>query len=199
MNTPTAPDDKATEEVARTWPDPTPEMVASPLFEGIWQVIKGWDIAVPAAYAGYCGATGNHVRAILDAIAAYNAAVATPSVGALLPCHFCSSPNVIVDNFGGPRQFAATCENEECHAIGPERETKAEAVAAWNRRAAPQASDLTAARLMEALATAESETRRYSESYPQSSDGRNTFLMLADRISELARAALTGKAPDDAM
>ena len=50
------------------WPDPTPEMLATPEFEKIWQCIKHWDINVPEAYYGYCGATGNHVRAILDAL-----------------------------------------------------------------------------------------------------------------------------------
>jgi hypothetical protein len=50
------------------WPDPTPEMLASPEFEVVWQCIKKWDINVPDAYAGYSGATGNHVRAILDAL-----------------------------------------------------------------------------------------------------------------------------------
>ena len=53
-----------------TWLDPTPEMLEDPDFEKIWQVIKSWDINVPSAYAGYCGATGNHVRAILDALQA---------------------------------------------------------------------------------------------------------------------------------
>ena len=52
------------------WPDPTPEMLESPEFEAIWQCIKRWDINVPDAYNGYCGATGNHVRAILDALPA---------------------------------------------------------------------------------------------------------------------------------
>ena len=55
----------------RHWPDPTREQVKSPLFEAIWQTIKRWDINVPSAYAGYCGATGNHVRTILDAIEPY--------------------------------------------------------------------------------------------------------------------------------
>ena len=50
------------------WPDPTPEMLTDPVFERIWQCIKTWDIAVPGCYSGYCGATGNHVRAILEAI-----------------------------------------------------------------------------------------------------------------------------------
>lgn len=50
------------------WPDPTPEMLQSPEFEAVWQCIKRWDINVPQVYAGYCGATGNHVRAILDAL-----------------------------------------------------------------------------------------------------------------------------------
>lgn len=53
------------------WPDPTPEMLTSPEFEAIWQCIKRWDINVPQVYAGYCGATGNHVRAILDALNAH--------------------------------------------------------------------------------------------------------------------------------
>jgi len=50
------------------WPDPTPEMLETPEFEAVWQCIRTWDINVPAAYSGYCGATGNHVRAILDAL-----------------------------------------------------------------------------------------------------------------------------------
>lgn len=54
----------------REWPDPTPEMLDSPEFEAVWNCIKKWDIAVPGAYSGYSGATGNHVRAILDALMA---------------------------------------------------------------------------------------------------------------------------------
>lgn len=50
------------------WPDPTPEMLSTPEFEAVWNCIKEWDIAVPAAYGGYSGATGNHVRAILEAL-----------------------------------------------------------------------------------------------------------------------------------
>lgn len=52
----------------KPWPDPTPEQLVSPEFEAIWQVIKRWDINVPDVYFGYMGATGNHVRAILDAL-----------------------------------------------------------------------------------------------------------------------------------
>ncbi len=50
--------------------DPTPEMLSAPKFEAIWQCIsiKSWDINVPEKYSGYMGATGNHVRAILDAL-----------------------------------------------------------------------------------------------------------------------------------
>jgi hypothetical protein len=50
------------------WPDPTPANLDDPRFEAIWKTIRTWDINVPRAYAGYCGATGNHVRAILDAL-----------------------------------------------------------------------------------------------------------------------------------
>lgn len=48
--------------------DPTKAELQSPEFEAIWQTIKTWDINVPSAYKGYCGATGNHVAAILDAL-----------------------------------------------------------------------------------------------------------------------------------
>lgn len=51
------------------WPDPTPEMLKTPEFQAVWQQIKGWDIERKPG-DGYCGATGNHVRAILDALAA---------------------------------------------------------------------------------------------------------------------------------
>jgi len=57
------------------WLDPTPEMLDDPKFGAIWQTIKSWDINVPGAYNGYCGATGNHVRAILDALAAMAIAI----------------------------------------------------------------------------------------------------------------------------
>jgi hypothetical protein len=50
------------------WLDPTPEMLDDPEFNSIWEVIKTWDINVPRAYSGYCGANGNHVRAILDGL-----------------------------------------------------------------------------------------------------------------------------------
>ena len=52
----------------KEWLDPTPEMLESEEFNAIWQVIKTWDINVPEVYEGYCGANGNHVRAILDGL-----------------------------------------------------------------------------------------------------------------------------------
>ena len=71
MNWRTPPDTIAPEPPPRIpWPDPTPKMIATPEFEAIWQCIKTWDINVPDAYGGYCGATGNHVRAILDSLKA---------------------------------------------------------------------------------------------------------------------------------
>lgn len=43
-------------------------MLASAEFEAVWQCIKSWDVNVPDVYCGYMGCTGNHVRAILDAL-----------------------------------------------------------------------------------------------------------------------------------
>jgi len=54
------------------WPDPKPEDLKTEDFNSIWNCIKTWDINVPKAYSGYCGATGNHVMAILFAIGKRN-------------------------------------------------------------------------------------------------------------------------------
>lgn len=61
------------------WPAPTPEMLDDPAFNAIWNAIKSWDVNVPHVYGGYCGAEGNHVRAILDALALAGLRV-TPTV-----------------------------------------------------------------------------------------------------------------------
>jgi len=57
-------------EEKNNWPDPTPEMMESQEFNAIWKLIKTWDICVPEIDGDgvYSGATGNHVRAIIDAI-----------------------------------------------------------------------------------------------------------------------------------
>lgn len=50
-------------------PNPTQEDLESKEFNAIWDVIKSWDINVPE-YDGhfYSGATGSHVKLILDAL-----------------------------------------------------------------------------------------------------------------------------------
>ena len=48
--------------------DPKPEELNCPLFNAIWETIKGWDINVPDQYEGYTTASGNHVCAIMDAV-----------------------------------------------------------------------------------------------------------------------------------
>lgn len=61
-------------------PDPSDEMLASPQFEAVWNVIKSWDVNVPEAYSGYCSANGSHVAMILNALVASPPAPAgTPS------------------------------------------------------------------------------------------------------------------------
>lgn len=66
--TPVMNEQQAADAAREKWPNPTPEMLDSPVFEAIWRTIQRWDIAVPSAYGGYCSATGNHVRAIMDAL-----------------------------------------------------------------------------------------------------------------------------------
>ena len=46
-------------------------MTIDPLWNAIWDELKTWDINVPHAYSGYCGATGNHARAIYDAVSRF--------------------------------------------------------------------------------------------------------------------------------
>jgi hypothetical protein len=47
-------------------PDPTPEMLETPEFNAVWNVIKGWDVDHGGGMRS--GATGNDARAILDAL-----------------------------------------------------------------------------------------------------------------------------------
>ena len=52
--------------VRKEMPNPTPEEMASPQFEAIWNIIKTWDINVPEYYRGYSSGNGSHVKLILD-------------------------------------------------------------------------------------------------------------------------------------
>jgi hypothetical protein len=51
-------------------PNPTEEQLSDPVFNAIWDVIKHWDVNVPAYYQGYCGASGSHVMLIWNALKA---------------------------------------------------------------------------------------------------------------------------------
>jgi len=85
------------------WLDPTPEMLQDPLFNKIWETIKTWDINVPAIYAGYCGATGNHARAIYDAIYAHM----TPMLNLLKTAsdYLETANNIILEDGGDEGDF----------------------------------------------------------------------------------------------
>jgi len=52
----------------KNWPDPTDEMLSSPEFNAVWNLINSWEIMMPEVDGHPTMATGNHVRAILDAI-----------------------------------------------------------------------------------------------------------------------------------
>lgn len=52
-------------------PNPTEEDLADPVFNAIWETIKGWDVSTPIEGVGlYTGATGSHVMLILNALRA---------------------------------------------------------------------------------------------------------------------------------
>lgn len=94
----------------------------------------------------------------------------------LLPCPFCGGEAERLDledgdNFGGS---CICCK--QCGASSPVHfDRKENLESSWNER-----KDGVAA---ERRAISE-ETRRYASHYPQSSDGRNTFLLLADWIDD---------------
>jgi hypothetical protein len=54
-------------EAIAQYPDPTPAMLEDPLFDAIWNAIKGWDIS-RHNNGVYSGPTGNDARHIYDAI-----------------------------------------------------------------------------------------------------------------------------------
>jgi len=59
--------------MSNKWRNPLPEEIETPEFEAVWNCIKKWDIATGLDKDNngnnlYCGATGNHVVAILDSL-----------------------------------------------------------------------------------------------------------------------------------
>ena len=100
-------------------PDPTPEMLHDKLFLAIWEVIKTWDINVPGAYVGYCGATGSHARAIRDGVIATMEADALKPKLSKWPSKRKPKPE--------PGSDAATPPSDEPPADNPEEDTKPEA------------------------------------------------------------------------
>lgn len=49
-------------------PSPTESDIKSEEFNAIWDVIKNWDISAPDYYNGYSGASGSHVKLLLEAL-----------------------------------------------------------------------------------------------------------------------------------
>ena len=54
-------------------------------------------------------------------------------------------------------------------------------------RMARMGAEADASKVREALTEAEASARRYARCYPEASDGRNTFTMLADHIATLTQ------------
>ena len=43
--------------MSKFYSDPTPQMLDDPLWNAIWEEMRGWDINVPTEYIGYTGVT----------------------------------------------------------------------------------------------------------------------------------------------
>jgi len=56
------------QDFIKDMPNPTAQDQGDVMFLAIWEVIKHWDVNVPAYYHGYCGANGSHVMLILERI-----------------------------------------------------------------------------------------------------------------------------------
>lgn len=95
--------------------DPSSEDLKRPEFEAVWQAIKRWDINVPDQYQGYCGATGNHVMAILDALQperdSLKAEVAELTRKGQLLC--CQNGNILMENHELRRHAEAMADGLE--------------------------------------------------------------------------------------
>lgn len=55
----------------------------------------------------------------------------------LSPCPFCGSEGYFSQPVVGSKWFEVSCSGDDCGAMGPSLPDKAEALAAWNRRADP--------------------------------------------------------------
>lgn len=68
----------------------------------------------------------------------------------LKPCPWCRGTNLVLDTFG--LGWFVSCENNACSAQGPDKDTRAEAIVAWNTRPVEDKLRAEVARLREALA-----------------------------------------------
>lgn len=98
----------------------------------------------------------------------------------LKPCPFCGSAEDIVFGecadvtTGHAYSFSILCTNCGCELSD---EYKAEVLAAWNHR---PSEDAALRREREAI---ETQARHYALHYSEGSDGRNTFILLAEWIA----------------
>jgi hypothetical protein len=65
-----SPIKEAYAEAHKPMPSPSAADQQSPLFNGIWEVLKDWDIAAPQYYTGYTGGNGSHVMLIIQGMRA---------------------------------------------------------------------------------------------------------------------------------
>lgn len=110
----------------------------------------------------------------------------------LKPCPFCGDESISDYGSAGIGTIRRFWNCDNCGCQGPHtlmrppetvEEANARAAEKWNERI--DSDTALIGELVERIDYLESEAKRFAADYPQSSDGRNTFLIFADKIAAL--------------
>ena len=131
---------------------------------------------------------------------------------ALLPCPFCGGEAYLSEDASHSRAYFIGCNVEDCFGEIHWEQTKAAAIANWNRRAAPTAQEAAKVRVKAAIADQISEgigavlrkfcdspdaaaARQYLHKMPES-DWNTLIDMLAEESASAALRAIAGESHD---
>ncbi len=131
---------------------------------------------------------------------------------ALLPCPFCGGEAYLSEDASHSRAYFIGCNVEDCFGEIHWEQTKAEAIAAWNRRATPTVQEAAKVRVKAAIAEQISEgigavlrkfcdsadairAREHLHRMPES-DWKTLIDMLAEESASAALRAIAGESHD---